>query len=404
MPLLWSRLKFASDVPQWDMLEIKLERSGQAPLDIVITENIFLKSGMPHLRRIIRMIVPHIERWKSLRMVDAPHKIRRVLLDQLRGKSAPLLHQVEVVQGRKYGRTWGCRIKSTSRHWDARKIFDGTPNLRHMEWTNPEAEYRLLPAFGNLLTLKMGPGTLDITAEQLIQLVVRILSASPALQEISLFHGPDSYDADTEVVEHLVQSPVTHSSLQLLHISGRTSVRGIILRSLNLPRLRSLGGPLPDAEIDILCCEALTRSNSAPSLRGLVITGSAEGTYSPDPTLNSHTPSLPSALMNFQDLVVLALRFIDFGGNNKWLPNLGNCCPHLKSLNLLYCTGYTWQAIQAIVEMRMKREEVESLEELRIYPGYAVWPDAASNEEYAWLSGVLKFNPNGAWYEIDGYD
>ncbi|KAG8900477.1 hypothetical protein FRC01_010124, partial [Tulasnella sp. 417] len=388
--------EFASDVPQWNLLEIKLERSSHASLDIVIAEKVFLKSGMPHLRRIMRMIVPHLERWKSLRMVDVPHKIRRVLLDQLRGKSAPLLQRVEVAQGKKYDRTWGFRIKSTSRHWDARKIFDGAPNLRHLEWTNPEAEYRLLPPFRNLLTLKMGPGTLDIQAEQFIQLVFRILSAAPDLQELSLSHGPDSDDIGTDSVGHLVQPPVTHSSLQLLHISGRTSVRGVILLSLNLPSLRSLGGPLPDAEINTLCCKAVARSTFAPSLRGIVITGSADRAYGSDPTLNSHTPSLPSAIMNFQNLVVLAFRFIDFGGNNKWLPNLGNCCLHLKSLNFLNCTGYTLKAIQAIVEMRMKREEVESLEELRIYPRYGWWEDTPSNEEFAWFEGVLRFNSIGA--------
>ncbi|KIO15783.1 hypothetical protein M407DRAFT_34621, partial [Tulasnella calospora MUT 4182] len=311
MPLLWNRLEFATGTPQWDKLEVKLERSSQAPLYIVVKEEVFLKSGMPHLRRIMRMIVPHIERWRSLRMVDVPHKIRRVLLNQLRGRSVSRLNQIEVVQGKKYDRTWGCRIKSTSRRWDARKVFDGVLHLRHLEWTNPEAEYRLLPPFRNLLTLKLGPGTLNIEAKQLIQLVFRILSASPALQVLSLSHGPDSdYDSDTETedVEHFVQPPVTHSSLQLLHVVAATSVRGVILRSLVLPKLRSLGQPIHDAEIDTLCCKTLAQSNSSHGLRGVVIAGPGD-----DPTLNSH---LPSAIITFQDLVVVVFRLIDFGGNN----------------------------------------------------------------------------------------
>ncbi|KAG9034756.1 hypothetical protein FS837_002121, partial [Tulasnella sp. UAMH 9824] len=277
MPLLWNRLEFTRDTPQWDKLEVNLERSGQAPLDIIVKEEVFLKSGMPHLRRIMRMVVPHIERWRSLRMVDVPHKIRRVLLDQLRGKCVPCLHRVEVVQGKKYDRTWGRRIKSTSRHWDPRGVFAGVSNLRHLEWTNPEAEYRLLPPFQNLLTLKIGPGTLDTQAEQFIQLVFRIISASPALQVLSLFLGPDSdYENEREDVEHSNRPPVTHSFLQLLHIPARTSVRDVILRSLILPKLRSLGEPIVDAEITTLCCKALVQSNSAPGLRGVVITGSRD--------------------------------------------------------------------------------------------------------------------------------
>ncbi|KAG8920162.1 hypothetical protein FRC00_010403, partial [Tulasnella sp. 408] len=387
MPLLWNRLEFATDTPKWDKLEAKLVRSGRAPLDIIVKEEVFLKSGMPHLRRIMRMVGPHIERWKSLRLVDVPHKIRRVLLDQLRGKCVPVLHRVEVVQGKKYDRTRGRRIKSTSPHWDPRRLFVEVSNLRHLEWTNPESEYRLLPPFQNLLTLKVGPGTLDIEAEQFIQLVFRILSASPALQVLSLSHGPDSdYNDNTEDVEHLVQPPTTHSSLQLFQIVATIGVRDVILRSLILPKLRSLGEPIGHTEITTLCCKTLVQSNSTPGLRGVAITGGQGRGRRRDPALNSHTPSLPSAFMSFQDLVVVVFRLIDFGGNNKWLPNLGDCCPRLKSLTFLYCTGHTVKAIQAIVETRIKRKEIQSLEELRIYPRFGVQDDVPNAEEGAWFS------------------
>ncbi|KAG9042718.1 hypothetical protein FS837_010468 [Tulasnella sp. UAMH 9824] len=388
MPLLWNRLEFATNAPKWDKLEAELERSGQAPLDIVVKEEVFLKSGMLHLRRIMQMAVPHIERWRSLRMLDVPHKITRVLLDQLRGKCVLGLHRVEVVQGKKYDRTCD------------------PLNVRHLEWKNPEAEYRLLPPCQNLLTLKVGPGTLDIEAKQFIQLVFHILSASPSLQMLSLSHGPDTdYDSDIEDVEHSVRPPATHSSLQLLHIAAATSVRSVVLRSLIIPKLRSLGEPIPDAEIDILCCKALAQSNSAPGLRGVVITGSRDVEFCRDPALNSHMSSLPSAFLDFQELLAVVFGFTDFGGNNKWLPNLGGCCPCLKSLTFLYCTGYTVKAIQAITETRMKKEEIDPLEELRIYPTYGERDDVPTDGEAAWFSRVLHFNArNRPWYKIDGYD
>ncbi|KAG8913940.1 hypothetical protein FRC01_004299 [Tulasnella sp. 417] len=404
MPLLWNRLEFATDAPKWDMLEVKLKRSGQAPLDIVLEEKVFLKSGMPRLRRIMQMIVPHVERWRLLRMEDVPHKIRRVLLDQLRGKFAPLLHRVEVVQGKKYYRTWGSRTKSTSRHWDARKIFDGAPNLRHLEWTTPEADYRLLPRFQNLLTLKMGPGTLAIKAEQFIQLVFRILSAAPALEELSLSHEPDwDDDLDIQHVENFVQPPTTHASLQLFHITMTTCVRSVILRSLILPKLRSLGGPLRGAEIDILCCKTLAQSNSATSLHEVLITGSPSGVQYQDPAPHSRLPSLPVAIIGFQSLVVLDFRHVDFGGD-KWLPDLGSCCPRLKSLTLLHCTGYTVKAIRTIVEARMDSEEVESLESLAIHADWRARASVASAEEATWFSRVLKFDSGpdlSSWYGIN---
>ncbi|KAG9049733.1 hypothetical protein FS837_009267 [Tulasnella sp. UAMH 9824] len=402
MPLLWNRLEFTTRAPQWDMLEIKLERSARAPLDIVVNEEVFKKSGMPHLRRIMRMIVPHIERWRSVRMVDVPHKIRRVLLDQLRGKSVPSLNRVEVVQGVQHARSWGRRIKSTSRHWDPRKIFDGVPNLRYLEWANPEAECHLLPPFQNLLTLKLGPGTLEIDTKQLIQLVFRILSASPALQALSLSHGQelDLWHVHNSEFENLVQSPATHLSLQRLHIIAATSVRSVVLRSLILPKLRSLGEPIPDADMNVPCCNALAQSGSAQDLRGAVITGNLNEVHI---DLHSHMPSFPSTIMAFQRLVALVFRFFDFGGNNEWLPSFGQCCPHLKSLSLLCCTGYTVKAIQAMVEMRMKHEEVKSLEELRICGGG--WGCAVSDEQAAWFSQVLVFHSMAyGWWDITGYD
>ncbi|KAG9042026.1 hypothetical protein FS837_011437 [Tulasnella sp. UAMH 9824] len=405
MPLLWNRLEFATGAPKWDMLEVRLQRSGQASLDIVVEEEVFLKSGMPHLRRIMQMIVPHIERWRSLRIVDVPHKVRRVLLDQLRGKSVPLLHRVEVVQERKYDRTWGRRIKSTSPHWNCRKIFDGAPNLRHLEWANPEAEYRLLPPFQNLLTLTIGHGTLDIEPDKFIQLVFRVLSASPALQVLSLPHGPDSDWGNDEDAENTAQSPIIHPSLKVLRIDSATSVRSVILRSLILPELQSLGEPFSDAEVDISCCKAIAESNSAPKLRGVIFAGKLNGNYSSNPAFHPHIPSLPSAIMNLHGLVVLVLRFVDFGGNNKWLPNLGNCCPRLKSFMLMRCVGYTVKAIRDMVETRMKHEEVEALEELRIVTGYGEQDGKASDEEAAWFSQVLRFNSReNMWYNVDRYD
>ncbi|KAG8904278.1 hypothetical protein FRC01_008800, partial [Tulasnella sp. 417] len=168
--------------------------------------------------------------------------------------------------------------------------------------------------------------------------------------------------------------------------------------------LRRLGGPLLDAEIDILCCKTLGKSNCTPNLQGVVITGSADEAQNRDPAPHSRMPSLPAAIMSFQSLVILVFRFVDFGGD-KWLPNLGRCCPHLKSLMLLRCTGYTVKAIQTIVEARMESDEVKSLESLRINTGWGERAGAASDDEAAWFERVLKFNSRGvSWYEIDEYD
>ncbi|KIO29694.1 hypothetical protein M407DRAFT_21120 [Tulasnella calospora MUT 4182] len=74
MPLLWNSLHINKRVPCWEMLEAMLKRSGQAPLDIYIGQAPFVKSALPHLRKIMQIILPHLERWRALNLSDVPYK------------------------------------------------------------------------------------------------------------------------------------------------------------------------------------------------------------------------------------------------------------------------------------------------------------------------------------------
>ncbi|KAG8919370.1 hypothetical protein FRC00_011428 [Tulasnella sp. 408] len=231
----------------------------------------------------------------------------------------------------------------------------------------------------------MGSRTLEIEAGEFIQLVFRILSASPTLQSLSLHHGRelDQFHTDNADLKDFIQPPATHSSLRRLHIVASLDVRSVIVRSLILPKLQSLGEPILYTDINVPRCKALAESGSASDLRAVLITGTLDGAYV---DLHPHMPSFPSAFTAFQRLVALVFRFIDFGGDNRWLPDFGQL-----------------KAIQAMVEMRMKHEEVEPLEQLRIC---AFDRNCTANDDQAaWFSQVVAFDSTAIdWWEINGYD
>ncbi|KIO29693.1 hypothetical protein M407DRAFT_6002 [Tulasnella calospora MUT 4182] len=102
-------------------------------------------------------------------------------------------------------------------------------------------------------------------------------------------------------------------------------------------------------------------------------------------------PFLRPAIQNLANLRVLTFRAINFGGD-RWLPDLGNCCPHLRWLLLVHCTDYTIPSIRLLVETRIHRDGINPLEILCIQPHHDALPEYRANEEdAAWFSKFLKF-------------
>ncbi|KAG8924680.1 hypothetical protein FRC00_004829 [Tulasnella sp. 408] len=116
IPLLWSSLHIHERVPRWEMLEVMLQRSDQAPLDIYINKQPFALSALPQMRKIMQMIFPHLARWRTLHLTDVPYKVRRVLLDLIRAKPAPRLEEINVIDENPY-------LRKTSPNWRAQNLF-----------------------------------------------------------------------------------------------------------------------------------------------------------------------------------------------------------------------------------------------------------------------------------------
>lgn len=331
------------------MLEAKLGRSGQAPLDIYIGEEPFVKSGILHLRWIMQMIVPHVARWGTLRVENVPHKIRRVLLDQLRGKSVPYLHRVEFLQHGEHDRPFDTRIKSTCPHWNLRGVVAGLSNLRHVKWINPREDLRSFSMFSNLITLEINIGRQASYPSQLVQLVHRVLCQSPLLEYLYIYqaHSFNPFYFASPRAETVEIPVITHRSLQRLQLDNWMRSRTAVMRSLVLPRLACFGADVLHSQIHASCCETIDKLDNIPSLRVAVFCGSYSPGYPPETSSDTYMLFVPLAIPKLRNLRLSTFVDVNFGENDRWLPDFSSCCPRLKALVIARCTGYTVARIRS---------------------------------------------------------
>ncbi|KAG9015679.1 hypothetical protein FRB90_004468 [Tulasnella sp. 427] len=395
MPLLWNHLKVDQPNPRWAQVAAQLERSDQAPLDISIHNCAFRKSAIPRVRELMRLILPHLNRWRSLSLLYLPYKIKRIIWDNIRGKSAPLLKQIRMGPG--LDRMSGGRTQCS---WNARNILDGFQNLEDVEWAYMGKSHKSVPTFIKLRRLIVPLGTLKLSNIPFVHLIRQILTDSPTLETLEIFNGPLNQEESTNAVDGLDLPLLTHHTLRELRIEGGdriVRIRSAIVRSLVLPKLQRFadGYHYLDA-LDLSSCKTIAKENSLPALRALSITGDLEYRA---PSFHASKPFLPAAIHNLVKLRVLTLSDINFD-SRRWLPNLGSSCPHLRWLLIIYCVGYDIPSIRAIVKNRIDNDEMTPLDHLVIEPD----EDAPSEckvypADQEWFSSVLDFKfHDDRWY------
>ncbi|KAG8994884.1 hypothetical protein FRB90_000327 [Tulasnella sp. 427] len=392
MPLLWNRLDIDKLPLKWDLLEAKLERSGRAPLDIHIGQVPFSKSALPTLRKIMKMVLPHLNRWGYLHLVDVPHKVKRIVLDQVRAAHAPLLEEVRVIQSSYYDQPSKLLLQNTCSRWKPRDLFSGhLPCLRTVEWSSPLEDRKALPSFKNLRDLTLGDGTLnDRTALPFILLIHQLLTDSPSLEYLRIKHIPSNvvYALSTNhECASLELSPFTHNLLRTLIVDSSPTLRSTVLRTLILPNLRTISKIYYNHYVELSVCESIAQWNSLPSLRVLSIAEDSLIGSTANPTLPLQLSFLARAIHNLVSLRVLSLRSINFEGD-KYLPDLGTSCPHLRWLLLVLCRRLSVPAVRAIVERRIRTEGMSPLEVLCIQPDH--WRNTEDSrptqEDVEWFS------------------
>ncbi|KAG8982439.1 hypothetical protein FRB90_006787, partial [Tulasnella sp. 427] len=100
-PTFWSSLSFRQTDMHRALLrcETWLERTRpDSPLDIVLGPEPFGAASVKRVKSIMRMIMPHVRRWRSLRVErGVPRKILRIIFDRLRDAEAPMLEVLKVI-------------------------------------------------------------------------------------------------------------------------------------------------------------------------------------------------------------------------------------------------------------------------------------------------------------------
>ncbi|KAG8910242.1 hypothetical protein FRC01_006447, partial [Tulasnella sp. 417] len=98
-PGFWTSLKFEKQIPEIEKYCTWLERSKDAPFDLEIGWRPFIGASMKHIKAIMGLVFPHIQRLRSLHVSDVPYKTRVVIFDRLNGVPLPLLETLRVKRG-----------------------------------------------------------------------------------------------------------------------------------------------------------------------------------------------------------------------------------------------------------------------------------------------------------------
>ncbi|KAG8923394.1 hypothetical protein FRC01_012810 [Tulasnella sp. 417] len=195
---------------------------------------------------------------------------------------------------------------------------------------------------------------------------------------------------------------MTHHSLETLLIDSSVAVRSAMMQTLVLPELRNLSTNCYGFPIDLSCCGVIAQQNNFPELRVIAISGDVPVRWSntnPVPSLRAHMPFLGPAIQNLANLRVLTFRHINFEGG-RWLPDLGNSCPHLRWLLFIKCTGYTIASIRSLVETRILRDGINPLEILSIEPhSTEAWESRLQEGDADWFRECLTLMyEDDCWY------
>ncbi|KAG9045618.1 hypothetical protein FS837_006004 [Tulasnella sp. UAMH 9824] len=362
-PSFWTSLKFRKSIPEIEKYRTWLERSKDTPFDLEIGWEPFTGASIKHVKAIIRLIFPHVQRLRSLRVVEVPFKIRQVIFDRLNNVHLPSLETLHVERG------WTDDEKPalTDRKFKPFHHGDAT-NLKHIVLKGIPYNY-VIHRFTNLKTLSITSRNIfGSSHHDNAKAVQHILSLSPDLR--SLHISRDDFSKRTS--KTLVQPPSIHSSLEELVLSGPVEDVNAIVCASVLPSLRRLyiqpGTNLP---IGISCLPTMAQARPDypyPNLLALRLLG--RQTYDmPHSTADAlNMEFFEKALKGLPQLQSLTLELVDLE-NNKHVRCLTRTCPRLKRLEFVRCSGLTLKELKAMIQIRRDSKSLgsSSLEYMHVF-------------------------------------
>ncbi|KIO23274.1 hypothetical protein M407DRAFT_27264 [Tulasnella calospora MUT 4182] len=234
----WASLEFRQARPHGAIMKYKvwLERARGSPLDISIGFQPFKGASVKHAKSIMRLIMPHVSHWRSFQVDRVPKKISRLIFDQLRDVSAPMLEVLKVF-GEGHGSTFR---KPTTTTCKLKPFVNGeASNLKELTVVGFPHNY-FVTRFTGLQVLQLTQFDFyEAGPMKNVKSIQHILLSLPNLHTLHI----DCYRPLTENIRSSSSLPtvptrISHPSLTELWIHLPKADHDAILSSLDLPRVR----------------------------------------------------------------------------------------------------------------------------------------------------------------------
>ncbi|KAG8927780.1 hypothetical protein FRC01_006934 [Tulasnella sp. 417] len=236
--VFWATLGFrqANIQPAIAKYTVWLERARGSPLDIVIEPQPFKNASVKNANAIMRLIMPHVSHWRSFRVDRVPKKISRLIFDQLRDASAPMLDSLTAV---------GERAKSpfqppTTTRCEINPFVHGeAPSLRELVVVRFPHDY-FIARFTKLQALQLTQFEFSQAGEiENVKSIQRVLLSLPNLHTLHIHCDSLAMMGGHRFPAQVPPLPrISHQSLRELWIRLPEESHDAILSCLDLPRVR----------------------------------------------------------------------------------------------------------------------------------------------------------------------
>ncbi|KAG9045620.1 hypothetical protein FS837_006006 [Tulasnella sp. UAMH 9824] len=371
-PNFWTSLTFQRRFPEIEKYSLWLERSKDVPFDLDIGWQPFESASTKHAKEIMRLIVPHVQRMRSIRVDQVPPKIRRLIFDRLNEVGCASLVTIDIEK------EW---YLFATHHQGKFRPFakGGAPRLKEVVLRRIPYDY-FIHRFGDLHLLDITDRYLfGTSARDNAETVQRILLALPKLQTLRInreflpMDGGSSALSDMRLFQSSLP-PITHHLLRELSLYVTQHDTNFIISSIILPSLRHLRRDIDSGLPVGACCLPILAQPASnhpfPNLLNLRLAGGHNPDTQVDSAHSSHMAFLEAALAGLPCLEFLNLEQVDFD-NNKHIACLTRSCPRLKELVLFCCSGFTLMELRSVVR---RREEAPTLNSLRYVSVEDPWP------------------------------
>ncbi|KAG9019203.1 hypothetical protein FRB90_005278 [Tulasnella sp. 427] len=348
MPKLWTTIIFHRGLDEQGFQEqiiTRLERASTSPIDICISAGAVHMPAIKNMRKICRLILPLIDRWRSL-VIDknVPHKAVRMLLDRLGTSPAQNLEELVIEPSMFF---W----------WEEKKLkwrFKGLKNgrtfpaLRYLKLSRCRFDWNSI-TFDGVIDLQIQDARLDERdASKITSLVRVIMSRAPHLRRLAVSASfshrlfTDSARPSPDAVREILH----HYALQELRISVCESlVTDALLHSVIMPSLENLNAE-PAYNVLPHSFYTLAYINPLRNLDSIRLHGCRDR-----PTLTpQERDALPIALQSMERLRRLEFRRLNLTESETWLPRLLQWLKALKDLTFDCCQGLRASALQEMIQ------------------------------------------------------